>query len=120
MVLIVNVAISILYMVVYGYVIDPGHEQAYYEAHIQQAAPYSSIVAGIPLMFFAGWWVSRWWDGQHGIRSAFFVWLAYAVIDLAIVLTSGGLTSHMALLVAASLITKLLAAIAGAAFGSRK
>ena len=54
----VNVAISILYMVVYSYAIDPGHEKAYYEAHVQIAAPYCSIVAGIPLMFLVGWWVS--------------------------------------------------------------
>src|SRR5215204_5345622 len=47
----VNVAISILYMVVYSYAIDPGHEKAYYEAHIRTAAPYCSIVAGVPLMF---------------------------------------------------------------------
>ena len=68
----VNVAISILYMVVYGYVIDPGHDQAYYEAHVKIAAPYSSIVAGIPLMFLVGWWV--------GMRPAMVVWLVYALV----------------------------------------
>ena len=40
-----NVAISILYMVVYSHAIDPGHEKAYYEAHIRIVAPYCSIVA---------------------------------------------------------------------------
>ena len=58
----VNVAISILYMVVYSYAIDPGHDKAYYEAHVQIAAPYCSIVAGVPLMFMVGWWL--------GMRSA--------------------------------------------------
>jgi hypothetical protein len=43
-------------MVVYSYVINPGHEEKYYHDHIQVAAPYCSIVAGIPLMFLAGWW----------------------------------------------------------------
>ena len=52
-----NIAVSILYMVVYSYAIDPGHEQAYYQAHVQIAAPYCSIVAGIPLLFLVGWWV---------------------------------------------------------------
>ena len=45
LVMIANVAISIVYMVVYSYVIDPGHDQQYYEAHIQAAAPYCSIIA---------------------------------------------------------------------------
>lgn len=49
--MIANIVVSVLYMVVYSYLIDPGHEKEYYDAHIQVAAPYSSIVAGIPLMF---------------------------------------------------------------------
>mgnify|MGYP000443690580 FL=1 len=47
-------------MVVYGHLIDPGHDEQYYRDHIQVAAPYCSIVAGIPLMFLAGWWVGGW------------------------------------------------------------
>jgi hypothetical protein len=48
LVMIVNVVVSVLYMVVYSYVIDPGHDKQYYDDHIQIAAPYCSIVAGIP------------------------------------------------------------------------
>src|SRR6476659_8149709 len=98
-VMVVNVAISVLYMVVYGHVIDPGHENAYYQEHIQMAAPYCSIVAGIPLMFLTGWWVSGFWDVGHGVRSAIIVWLAYAVIDLAI-LAASGMTARIGVLVA--------------------
>lgn len=76
LVMIANVAASVLYMVVYGYLIDPGHDQQYYDAHIQIAAPYCSIVAGIPLMFLAGWRVGRWWQGQFAIKSAVVI-LAY-------------------------------------------
>jgi len=89
LVMVANVAVSILYMVVYGHVIDPGHEKAYYQEHIKKAAPYCSIVAGIPLMFLAGWWVGGFWDVGIGVWSAIIVWLAYAVIDLAIVAASG-------------------------------
>ncbi len=63
LVLITNVAASILYMAVYGHMIDPGHEAKYYQDHIQIAGPYCSIVAGIPIMFLAGWWVA---DGGVG------------------------------------------------------
>ena len=120
LVMIANVAVSILYMVVYSYLIDPGHEKQYYDEHIQMAAPYCSIVAGIPLMFLAGWWVGGWWQGESAVRSALIVWLVYAVIDVAIMLASG-LTSRMAILVAVSILTKLASVYAGALFanGSR-
>ena len=110
-VMVANVAISVLYMVVYGHVIDPGHEKAYYDAHIKVAAPYCSIVAGVPLMFLAGWWVGG--DITLGVRSAMIVWAAYAIIDLAIMAASG-LTLRIGVLVAVSLLTKLAAVSLGA------
>src|SRR5688500_9568482 len=39
LVMIANVLVGVLYMVVYSYLIDPGHENEYYDAHIQIAAP---------------------------------------------------------------------------------
>ena len=100
-----NVAISILYMVVYSYAIDRGHEKAYYEAHVKIAAPYCSIVAGIPLMFVVGWWV--------GMRPAIIVWLVYTVIDLAAFAVSGP-TLRSGAVVGVSLLTKLVSAYLGA------
>ena len=97
-VMVVNVIISILYMVVYGHVIDPGHEEAYYQEHIKKAAPYCSIIAGIPLMFLAGWWVGGFWEIGLGVWSALIVWLTYAVIDLAIVSNFDAKTSLQVLL----------------------
>jgi hypothetical protein len=100
-----NVVISILYMVVYSYLIDPGHGKEYYEAHIKIAAPYCSIVAGIPLMFAVGWWVGMW--------PALLVWLVYALVDAAIFAASGPMTLRMGVLVAVSMLTKLVSAFLG-------
>lgn len=119
LVMVANVLISVLYMVVYGYLINPGHEQEYYDAHIQVAAPYSSIVAGIPLMFLAGWWVGGWWQGEFAVKSALFIWLVYAVIDVAALLVAG-VTPKIAILVAVSMITKLAAVYLGALFAGRR
>ena len=119
LVMLANVLVSVLYMVVYSYLIDPGHAQQYYDAHIQVAAPYSSIVAGIPLMFLAGYWISGWWAGKYAIESALFVWFVYVLIDLAALLAAG-FTSRAAILVAVSLITKLAAIYAGAVIGRRR
>ena len=108
-----NVAITVLYMVVYGHVIDPGHEKAYYDAHVKVAAPYCSIVAGMPLMFFVGLWAGGFWGAKLAVPSALIIWASYAVVDLAIVVASG-LTFKMGVLVAISLLTKLAAAYGGA------
>jgi hypothetical protein len=117
LVLVANVAASIGYMVVYGYVIDPGHEPKYYEDHIQVAAPYCSIVAGMPLMFASGWVVTGWWRRELGMRPAWVVWVAYAAIDFAIGLAAGmseGMSLGMGVLVVISLATKLAAVLFGA------
>ena len=92
-------------MVVYSYAIDPGHDKAYYEAHVRIAAPYCSIVAGIPLMFLVGWWVS--------MRPAILVWLVYAFVDVAILAVSGP-TLRIGALSAVSLLTKLVSVWLGA------
>jgi hypothetical protein len=107
----VNVALSVLYMVVYSYVIDPGHDQAYYQAHIAIAAPYCSIVAGMPLMFLVGWWV--------GMRPGIIVWLIYVCVDLA-VLAAAGLTLRMGLFLTVSFLTKLASVYFGALVASRR
>lgn len=110
LVMVLNVAMSIVYMVVYGYLINPGHPKAYYEEHIQAAAPYCSIVAGMPLMFLAGLWVAGW---GGGVKAALVVWLAYALIDLGVLLAAG-MTAKIAVLFTVSFLTKLGAAYLGA------
>jgi hypothetical protein len=119
LVLVVNVAASILYMVVYGYVIDPGHDPQYYNNYIQVAGPYCSIVAGIPLMFLAGWWVAGWWRRALGVRAAWIVWLAYAVIDL-VFLLAAGMSFRVGLLFVVSFATKLAAVHFGARLRSER
>ena len=117
LVLIANVAATFLYMVVYGHVINPGHDDQYYRDHVQVAAPYCSIVAGIPLMFLAGWWVGGWGDAQVAVTAALTVWLAYAVIDF-LVLLAAGMTTKIAVFFTIAILTKLAAAYAGGVFAA--
>lgn len=112
-VLIANVAIHILYMVVYSYVINPGHDAAYYQAHAQVSAPYSSIVVGMPLMFLACRWLGRKFAARFAITAAFLVWLVYFLIDLTVVLFAEELSSRLALLFILSFVTKFAAAYLG-------
>ncbi len=119
LVLAVNVGVSILYMVVYSYLIDPGYEAQYYRDHMQVAAPYCSIVAGMPLMYLAGWWVGGWWERAFAVRAALLVWLAYVVIDMGVLLAAG-MTPRIAVLFGVSFLTKLGAAYLGALVAGRR
>ena len=118
LVLVVNVGLSVLYMVVYGHLIDPGHDPQYYRNHVQIAAPYCSIVAGIPLMFLTGWWVGGWWEGEFAIKAGLTIWVTYALIDIAVQLAAG-LTARVAVLAAISFATKLAAVYVGSLVGRR-
>jgi hypothetical protein len=118
-VMVANVAFSVLYMVVYGYWIDPGHDNKYYQDHIQIAAPYCGIIAGIPLMFAVGWVVSGWKRIKFAIKSAIIVWLAYTLIDLAILLAAGISFRILAFFVT-SIGTQLAAVYFGATYRIRR
>lgn len=111
-VMVVNVLIHFLYMVVYSYVIDPGHDEAYYNAHAMVSAPYSSVVAGIVLMFVAGRWIGSKFPKENSVKAALAVWLVYVLIDLTIV-TAAGVLVEWAVIIAISLATKLAGAYAG-------
>jgi uncharacterized membrane protein SpoIIM required for sporulation len=111
-VMIISVAIHVLYMVAYSYVINPGHDAAYYQAHAQVSAPYSSIVAGMPLMFLACRWIGRKFAARFVITAALLVWLVYFLIDTTVLMFAGEL-SRLALVFVISFVTKLAAAYFG-------
>lgn len=111
-VMMLNVLIHVLYMVVYAYLINPGHDQAYYQAYAELSAPYSSIIAGMPLMFLAGRWIGTKFSTGNSVKAALLVWLVYFLIDFAVVAAVGAL-AQIALLFAISFATKLAGAFLG-------
>ncbi len=119
LILVVNVGLSVVYMFVYSYLINPGHHEQFYQEHLQIAAPYCSIVFGIPLFYFVCRWLGVRWEKDFAVKAAIFVWLVYALIDLA-VLIAGGLTLKITVLMPISLITKLISAYFGGLSASKK
>ncbi len=111
--MVLNVAIAFGVVWFYGAFIEPGHEEAFYQAAAQRIAPWSSIVAGIVLFFGAGWLLAKRKPARNGVLFAATFALIYAAIDLSIIVASGALAA-LGLIVAISMLTKLLAAIAGA------
>ncbi len=111
-VLLTNVAIHILYMVAYSYLINPGQDAAHYQAHAKLSAPYSSIIVGMPLMFLACRWIGGKFAARFSLTAALLVWLVYVLLDI-IVLVFAGELGRMALLFVISFVTKLAAEYLG-------
>ena len=118
-ILVVNVGLSVLYMVIYGYVINPGHDAQFYQDHVQIAAPYCSIVFGIPLFYFVCRWIGGKWERSFTVKAAISVWIAYALIDITVLFASG-LTLWISGLMTISLITKLTSAYLGGISASKR
>jgi hypothetical protein len=118
-ILIVNVGLSFLYVAFYSYFINPGHGEQFYQEYAMRAAPYCSIIAGIPIFYFVCRWISSKWESNFAVKAALLIWLVYVLIDLSI-LTAAGFTLTLAVIAAISLLTKLTSAYLGGLAGSRK
>ncbi len=96
------IAMTILYMVLYSYLINPGHSKEFYEQHVQSAAPWLSITCGIPIFFVLGLWLAtrarKYPVPANNVAksvtvSAICFWLVWSVLDSTFILASGGMAA---------------------------
>lgn len=83
------IILSIIWVAIYSYTIDPGHDQAYYEAYADVSTPWVASIGAFILFYI----VTRFWMIAEYKNIATLVWafpLTYAVIDL-LILTIGNL-----------------------------
>lgn len=111
---VLNVFLFFLFMVLYGHVINPGHEDSFYQEAANRFGPISSILCGIPLMYLAGRWIGKRVGPQLAVTAALLVWLIYFIVDVAIVAAAGFLTGLFPVVVVAiSFTTKLISVYLG-------
>ncbi len=115
-ILVANVTLTVLYMVVYGHFIDPGHEPKYYADHVQVAGPYCGIIGGSFLMLVAGFLCARRFEKSKARENVAGVWAAYGILDFSI-LAMAGLNGTIVAFFAVSMIAKALAGFAGLSMG---
>src|SRR5690349_10790739 len=118
-VMVLNVAISFGVVWAYSTFVSPGQSLSHYEAFANTAAPVSSVIAGIPLMLLAGFLLAKGRTRRGALLTAGLCALVYILLDLAILIgahASGAVWGWAAL----SQATKLLAALAGAAWRTRR
>lgn len=113
---IVNISLFFLFMVLYGHVINPGHDDAFYQDAAGRFGPYASIIGGIPVFFIAGRLLRRFL-GERAIKVAIAAWVIYVAVDFAIIVAvaSDQIVAFLPLL-ATSFGTKLAAIYFGARF----
>ncbi len=115
----INVAVAIGVVAIYAYVIEPGHDNAFYEAAALDISPWSSVFAGAPI-FFAGLYLfTKWRPQRDAIKFAIAVVAIYTMLDL-IMLASEGALQSLAFIAALSWVTKLVAALMGAKMASKQ
>jgi len=117
--LVANVILTVIYMVIYGHFIDPGHEPKYYSDHVQVAGPYCGIAGGSLLMPVAGFLFARRFDRSKARKNAAGVWAAYGILDFAI-RAATGLSGTIVSFFAVAMITKAIAGLAGISLGQRR
>ncbi len=82
------VIISILEVIVYSYVVNPGKDISVYEAHAQFSAPYISGIFGFIVFFL----IARHWKKKgypNLFRLIMLFPLIYVLLDLMVVLLAG-------------------------------
>lgn len=114
----VNIAVSFGVVFVYSVFVAPGQDMAAYEAFALQSAPLSSVIAGVPILFAAGWLAARN-SAANGLGVGLAVGIVYVLIDGALVVAAGAL-AEMWVWELVSYSTKLAAAAAGGHLGARR
>jgi hypothetical protein len=107
--LVLNVSIAILVILVYSYLIDPGHPTEYYNQAALKIAPWCSHTAGTALFLVAGYLLTKWRPERNGYLFATTFTVLYIIIDAATVGFAGVLEMEFAL----SMLAKFVAALAG-------
>ena len=108
----INVAMAFGWVAIYSLAIAPGQSEAAYQAYAEQVAPWCSVIAGIPILFVAGWLRARWGSGASGWSFGAMVGILYALLDVTILLAAVGLAALTGV-VGLSIVTKIAAAAWG-------
>jgi len=113
--MVVNVAAAFLWVWFYSMAIAPGHDAAFYQAYATRAAPVSSVIAGIPILFLFGMVAARmamWASPGMALAAGIGTAATYATLDLIMLRGLAGPVPWD--IVMLSHVTKLIAAAVGA------
>ena len=116
---VVLIGLSFLEVFIYSALIEPGKDQAFYEAHAAQSAPYVAIIAGFVLTFLVARMLTKK-RTQDKILIGIMLVVAYIVIDIFLLMAvKVDWGEHFGIFLT-SFATKILAGyLAGISFGKK-
>jgi hypothetical protein len=113
--LVLNVLVSIVVVLGYSILIEPGQPREFYDKAALRIVPWSSHTAGTALFFGAGYLFARRRPQRNGLLFATAFTALYAIIDAATV----GFVGFFGIAFALSMLAKWLAALLGALLAVR-
>lgn len=111
---------TIVWVAFYSAVLSPGEDLAFYEDYAMRSAPMIGVIAGVPILLSAGWFIAHNLGQREGWRAGALVGIAYAVIDLVLLLALAGEADIPWGMIALSYSTKIAAGAAGGWLATRR
>lgn len=110
---VVMIMLAVAWVAFYSYVVEPGHDRAFYEAYAGRSGPAVSLIAGGPVFYlFASWLAHR----RGGGRAAWIAAFLYLLTDLAIIAGTDNLGGTVGLVFFGGGVIK----VAGTALGVKR
>jgi hypothetical protein len=99
---VILILLSIIEVAIYSYLINPGHEDAFYRAHATESGPWISGIVGSLLMFFLTGRFTKIFSLRQ-LTYAIGLPVTYIIIDILIVLPFGiDWTEHLPVFLSAN------------------
>jgi len=119
-ILILNLLATTAVIFAWAMLVEPGRSQDYYNALAPRIGAVTGPLGGALLMFGAAYLLGRRRPGRNAMVFAAAVWVAYALLDLAIGLPMMALADLLTVRLALSLLAALAAGMTGAALAVRR
>lgn len=112
------IALSVGWVAVHSYLVDPGHPPAHYEAYAQRAVPIFALTVSAPVFGAFGFLCGRR-RGRSGAAFALLTTWVLVVLDVLFVLVATGFEGRAVLIAVAAAALKLAGTVAGGRLGAR-
>ncbi len=101
---VIMIALAVAWVAFYSYVVEPGHDRAFYDAHAQVSSPIVSVLAGGPGFYLVA---SRLARRRGAGRAAWIALALYLLIDLFLLAAAGALLGPVLLYFLGGAVLKL-------------
>jgi len=118
-VLVLNLLATTAIIFAWAMLVEPGRDQAYYNALAPRIGATSGPMGGVVLMFATAWLLGRRRPERHAVKFAAAMWVAYALLDFLSGLPMAAIEDLVTVRFGFSLLMALVAALVGGVLARR-